>query len=306
MSETSGRKPSVPFATYDPTTSSWRTSQASLLTGTLDEYSETWPKAGTMRSGTLLRLRKSERRTRGNASSSWPTPDSNTSTYSNGVYGPNLRERVGRWNTPRSIYGEHPGMTDERHLTGQAIGMWDTPKASADHQGPNQAYGDGKLQLAGQAAQWPTPQAADSERASETMMRGNPTLLGAARWETPKSRDTRPYSKAEEARHSPDLPTQASIVMIPYPQECLCQGYPTLMANDCHVHNYNPLHFELCKTDPDDNRSGHDCHCSLQAPTTEQPGHECSPKCRRLNPLFVEWLQGFPIEHTALRPSETP
>lgn len=44
---------------------------------------------------------------------------------------------------------------------------------------------------------------------------------------------------------------------------------------------------------------------SLRAPTTQQPGHECSPKCRRLNPLFVEWLMGFPIGHTALEPSET-
>ena len=40
----------------------------------------------------------------------------------------------------------------------------------------------------------------------------------------------------------------------------------------------------------------------LQAPTTQTPGHECSPKCRRLNPLFVEWLQGFPIGHTDLEP----
>ena len=29
-------------------------------------------------------------------------------------------------------------------------------------------------------------------------------------------------------------------------------------------------------------------------------GHECSPKCRRLNPLFVAWLMGWPGGWTQL------
>ena len=29
-------------------------------------------------------------------------------------------------------------------------------------------------------------------------------------------------------------------------------------------------------------------------------GHECSPKCRRLNPLFVTWLMGWPGGWTQL------
>lgn len=33
----------------------------------------------------------------------------------------------------------------------------------------------------------------------------------------------------------------------------------------------------------------------LPDPTTSTPGHECSPKCRRLNPLFVSWLMGWPL-----------
>ena len=41
---------------------------------------------------------------------------------------------------------------------------------------------------------------------------------------------------------------------------------------------------------------------SLQAPATETPGHECSPKCRRLNPQFVGWLQGMPMGWTSLAP----
>src|SRR5690606_35527329 len=46
----SGRSTPESFASYDPATSSWRTSQHSLFGG-LSEFSETWPRSGTMRSG---------------------------------------------------------------------------------------------------------------------------------------------------------------------------------------------------------------------------------------------------------------
>jgi hypothetical protein len=242
-SETCGPRPTVPFASWDPATSSWKTSQASLLTGTLAEYSETWPKAGTMRSGTLLRLRKSEHRTAANASSSWPTPDSNTSTYSNHHGGfVNLREKASEWPTPAASWFERgqtsPEVWEQRQKERTERGelpfatplhveaaLWDTPKASSDKGGPNQRDGQGRPYLDAQARQWPTPTASDIF----------------------------PYTEAEARRRSPDLPTTAS----------------------------------------------------RQAPTIEQPGHECSPKCRRLNPLFVEWLMGFPIGDTALERSAT-
>ena len=51
----SGRSLRDSFASYDPDTCSWRTYQASL-TGQLETYSETWPRAGTTRSGTAYRL----------------------------------------------------------------------------------------------------------------------------------------------------------------------------------------------------------------------------------------------------------
>ena len=31
-----------------------------------------------------------------------------------------------------------------------------------------------------------------------------------------------------------------------------------------------------------------------------ETGHECSEKCQRLNPVFVEWLMGWPIGWTSL------
>jgi hypothetical protein len=61
------------FATYDPATSSWRTSQLSLLeewTG----FSGTWPRAGMTRSGTASLLVPSAPLTGGTASGLLPTP----------------------------------------------------------------------------------------------------------------------------------------------------------------------------------------------------------------------------------------
>lgn len=59
---------------------------------------------------------------------------------------------------------------------------WYTPQTD-DRPSKNKGRG-----LGDQAAQWPTPQCADGERASNTQMRGNLTLKGAAsQWPTPRA-----------------------------------------------------------------------------------------------------------------------
>src|SRR5688572_20428856 len=50
-----GRSSLESFATFDPDTCSWKTFQL-CLTGDLDEFSLTWPMAGTTRFGTAYRL----------------------------------------------------------------------------------------------------------------------------------------------------------------------------------------------------------------------------------------------------------
>lgn len=50
-----GQSMPVLLAKYDPTTSSWRTSQL-CLDGDLAEFSETWPRSGMMRNGIAYRL----------------------------------------------------------------------------------------------------------------------------------------------------------------------------------------------------------------------------------------------------------
>jgi len=60
MSEICGLQPSSAFASYDPVSRCWRTFQGSLLTTTLEEYSETWPKAGIVQDGHVWELRTLE------------------------------------------------------------------------------------------------------------------------------------------------------------------------------------------------------------------------------------------------------
>lgn len=98
----SGRRCGESFAVYDPDTRSWKTYQLSVLGG-LDAYSETWPRSGTMRNGTVSRRRPSVPLTSVTGSSFWPTPmgserETRPKRYPRG--NPNLAAKVKQWPTP--------------------------------------------------------------------------------------------------------------------------------------------------------------------------------------------------------------
>ena len=135
----SGSSSTESFVSYDRATSSWRTSQACLLTG-WEEFSEIWPKAGTMRSGKCYQRQMSEHPTSGGESGLLPAMTvsrrGNKSYGPNAKYRPSLQEMAekGRWPTPTSR-------------------DWKAP-------GPNGRWRMGKLQLdtLDRAVQhWPTP-----------------------------------------------------------------------------------------------------------------------------------------------------
>jgi hypothetical protein len=114
----SGVKWPASLAKYDHDSRSWRTHQYSLLGG-LIEFSETWPRWGTMRGGECWAQSMPVRHTSGNGSGLWPTPAASDS-----------KQR----HTPRS--------TQRRLEIGKQIGleaavgiqesrnMWPTPCAS--------------------------------------------------------------------------------------------------------------------------------------------------------------------------------
>jgi hypothetical protein len=125
-SEANGRDSSsisyASFASYDPATCSWRTSQPSLF-GDSTPFSGSWPKAGSMRSGVACErptLARHIAEIAGGASpgteSNWPTPNvpCGGQTFTEGSMTPtgvgrdgtkktvHLSERVGMWTTPCS------------------------------------------------------------------------------------------------------------------------------------------------------------------------------------------------------------
>jgi hypothetical protein len=93
------------------------------------------------------------------------------------------------------------------------------------------------LQMVAQMTSWPAPKQADGEQQSETMMRGNLTLTGAAMasWSTPRSQDCRgenPETRdARKERHKETGQSDAGMVSLPVQAALTSWATPTAM--DC-------------------------------------------------------------------------
>src|SRR5260221_83763 len=112
MPDGCGRSSRDSFANYDPLTSSWRTSQGSVL-GDSMTFSETWPRAGMTRNGKAYQRVPLVRLTSVIASGLWPTPRAYSFATSHrpgltaldvrvrGLY----REKSRYWPTPNASNG---------------------------------------------------------------------------------------------------------------------------------------------------------------------------------------------------------
>ena len=183
------------FARFNQDLCLLRTSLQSSLFPQEQPYSEGLPPAGSMRNGELFERPTLARRINGNGASSWPTPDTNTASYSNGQFGENLREKAATWPTPNSedseCAGNHPGATGS--LTG-AIKEWRTPARSDSDRGPH-PHADrkaGEHSLVTQADFWQTP-ATDSFRSRGGDRKDEMGLDQQARvaWPTPAASEVR-------------------------------------------------------------------------------------------------------------------
>ena len=153
-----------------------RTSQATLISDSIP-FSLIYERWATELRAASLRRRKLAQATSESDCSSWATVDANTSTYSNGRFGPNLREQTATWRTPSATEADHAGPNARDsggapHLENQAVAMWPTPASEMTvgedkdatwipGQKPTR-YGK-KLQTAVTtcAKLWPTPSARD-------------------------------------------------------------------------------------------------------------------------------------------------
>ena len=126
-----GQSTPVLLASFDPGTSSWRTSQLSLLGGS-EVFSGTWPRSGMTRSGIAFRLQPLAPLTKGIVSGLLPTPaasppgwknievvdrDGNPPNYERDAKKGKLAGVVmmrEKWPTPTARLGENRGAQAKR------------------------------------------------------------------------------------------------------------------------------------------------------------------------------------------------
>ena len=196
------------FASFDPASLSWRTSQRSLLGG-WETFSETWPRSGMMRSGIASAPVTSGRPIEGSGCSLWPTATA----------GDHKASGAAGYSTAS---GRHAGVT----LTDAAVRLWPTPSAANPNaqesletwqarreelkaKGTN---GNGCGTPLGVAVRlWPTPTARDNDKQKDAPGReGGPSLSGMIRtWPTPNARDYKGPGGGHQAKGGNCLPTEA-------------------------------------------------------------------------------------------------
>lgn len=257
--------PSSPasFAYFDPDSSCWKTYQATFLSG-LEQFSETWPDSGTMRSGCVYERQISARPTCESVSLLWPTATQDasdrTERYAQG--GMPLSLLAGRWPTARSedseSCGNHPGASDS--LTGVSRN-WSTPRTitgggeSAERKKELGRENSGGGDLQAQVDTWLTPHGMFGTDHTGKTGRGGEFAKQANQWQTPATDSFR--SRGGDWVDEMGLDQQARF--FPTPQT----SPPAPVIPD--------------------------------GPPSSAPGQTSR---RRLNPRFVEWLMGFPIGWT--------
>jgi len=157
---------------------------------------------------------------------------------------------------------------------------------------PNAEY---RPALAALAERWPTPTAADGDRASATYARGNPTLKGTSQnWATPLAMDSRMTGNQRD-RSGPTLTDQA------------------VRSGSWATPRASPAENRTTNRAPSHLNSTHGPHLSAQALDHSGPrvqesainGKSSSLSTHVLAPSFVETLMGLPFGWTAFEPLGT-
>lgn len=168
---------------------------------------------------------------------------------------------------------------------------------------------------------WPTPTAADSGRGSGTYARGNPTLLGAVRWQTPTVQDAKGRDRHNQKNGGVILSLLGQARQWPTPRatdgshggrvtlrksreggnliEAVCARttWPTPMARDGDPKRGMPSPATARKRIQEQGKRNLD-----DAVAAKQPGQAAGGQ---LNPTWVEWLMGWPLGWTDCAPLET-
>ena len=223
------------------------------------------------------RRQKSARRTSGSGYSSWPTPMS-------------LHPGTDRYNP-----AGNSDFTRKAEALALGITNWSSPKGSDGAKGgPGQSYGSGGMPpLPAQAAQWQTPVADDQadRLRGKINSRGEPKLSAQAiQWPTPAAQNWKGSSPASITRAD----GKSRMDILHYLAE---QGFTRPDAAITPLGLQPSHHAPISRP--------------LWALMIASHGRAVSRRVlkararRRLNPLFVGWLMGWPIDHALCACSAT-
>lgn len=259
-----------PFARYDRATCSWKMFQRCLFEGDI-LYSETLPRAGTMRSGLLYPSKNVAVARSGIGYSSWPTIRAQEDDCTPEM---NLqRQARARERYEAGEYGSNSGPPSMNSLSHVAQ-VWPGVTASPEAPNLNSNQVNGPTSLGEAAMLWTTPQAHDYHKRSKGQTQGGINSAGnaclatdAEMWPTMTHRANEDC-ESERNRHTPCTAAAAAEFM------------------------------ELWETNQEESPTGPQAH------PTQTLGEQHSKSGQtlrlRLNARFVEWLQGLPIGWSAL------
>ena len=297
------------LASFDPVTSSWRTSQRCLLEGWV-KYSGRWPRSGMTRSGTLSQLRPLVRRTGGTASGSSAFASGLVKKPTHNVPTPTAQDHIER----KSTSSEELNFDTNKSVSlDRWVAMWPTPTAAGfdcadvprllqrrEEVKAKGINGNGfglTLAQAVKVEMFPTPAASDSTggRVSKEIggFRANGTkrqvTLGtiAAHFPTPTA------DKCVASTLTPEMADRfrkknrsGSFV-----EAMAARMWPTPTA--CQGHNNSAMNSGTAGR-------------QMVAAKAETPEEATAMVGGQLNPTWVEWLMGFPLGWTDCVASETP
>ncbi len=200
----------------------------------------------------------------------WQTPNASNAETRKQVGGTEREALLGiqakQWPPPRAEHdsGRHRGNADTLHSAVKAE-TWATPRHSENENrtqtvGPTHGVSHGKI-LAGQAVTWRTPSTGDDKRGA--MLNPDPKAgehsltTQISNWPTPSCHDQKGANSAEHC-----LVTGAGAKHMGQLANFATHGFPAIPPG----------------------------------PATSPPGSASSKLTRRLNPRFVAWLMGVPVE----------
>jgi hypothetical protein len=278
-------------------------------TGAIELSSSQWP---TITAGSATKGADQIRRDTGNPNSdlptmiqNWPTPqvadvnmDRGSQEYAaeklaNSPY-PNLAVAAKCWPTPPARDWKDTGdMTNvpENALLGRAVLNWTTPSASDGERGGTITEAMSGTSLTQQVKSiWSTPRSSDGEKGGPNQSFGAggiPLPAQAAQWMTPRVSESGQYQYNKGNPDDPILTLQGQSQAWSTPSVADTTGSRMTRSGD----RSNEL---LLKGQAANLAS------SLPDHPISTVGEESSKIRRTLNPLFVEWLMGWPRGWTCL------